>query len=406
MRYKICILSTCILPIPDVKGGAVERLITMVLDENEKNPRFDITVITSPDENAFILQQSYKHTNFVNIKGYTCSLLTNFVHKIQWHAENRFHLNSDWLVYLISPVSRWVIKHRREFEFFVGECAGPDFFCNASKIIGRNKFCIHLHANVISNPRYERSVGNVISVSNFIMNQFAKTSALSNERMAIVFNGISTDLFNKKITMDEKKQIREKYGFKTDDFVIIFCGRIVPEKGVKELIEAVVLLNNPHIKLLILGSSHFGLGNIGDYPEKIKSLALENKDKIFFSGFVNNYDLYKYHQIANIGVVPSIYNDPCPLSLFELITSGLPTIATKAGGMVEIGTEETTMFVPLENLVDNLEVGIKILYEDSDLCEKMSKAALVRSHYFKRERFFNDFCETINRFIELNNSIR
>ena len=81
--------------------------------------------------------------------------------------------------------------------------------------------------------------------------------------------------------------------------------------------------------------------------------------------------------------------------MFEMITSGLPTIATAAGGMTEIGNADCTIFVHLDNIVDDITNAIKILYENSTKLKAMREAARLRSLSFKKERFYNDFCETI-----------
>lgn len=399
---KICIISAGILPIPDVKGGAVERLISMLIEVNEYKHIFDITIITCPDEKAIKEQHLYKYTKFVNLKSFDINYINKLINKIKWHISHYFNIDCYWLNFINSPINRFIFKNRNKFDLFIGECAGTSFCNTASRFIGNKKFVAHLHANILASSIYEKTYGNIISVSHFIMNQYRKNSSLPTERTDTVFNGIATDKFNKKLNDLEKDKIRKDLGLEKDDFVIIFCGRIVKEKGLKELICAIKEIENLKIKLLILGSSNFGLGNFGSYPQEIKEIVSHNRDRIIFTGFINNNDLYKYHQIADIGVVPSIYNDPCPLSLFELITSGLPTIATNAGGMPEIGTNETTIFVSKENIITELKENIIRLYNDKPLREKMSISAKKRSLYFNKERFYDDFCKIINRFINLN----
>ena len=49
---KICFITQCVLPIPTVKGGAVETLVEYFLDENEKKPKYQFTVISASDSDA------------------------------------------------------------------------------------------------------------------------------------------------------------------------------------------------------------------------------------------------------------------------------------------------------------------------------------------------------------------
>lgn len=399
---KVCIVSPGVLPIPDVLGGAVERLITMIVQTNELEHMFDITVITCPNAIARELQKKYKHSEFVNIKYYNNEFVKKWGNKIKWHLNAWFNRDSIFLDFLSSPVNRYLRKNSCKFDFVVSECSNPTFCSSISKVIGKNKMAVHLHGNLKASNRLESVFGNVFSVSDFIREQYSVGSSLPKDRMLTIFNGIATDKFSKKLSDADKSKLRRQLGLNDDDFVLVFCGRIVPDKGVLELIHALLSINEDKVKLVILGSSNFGLGDFGDYPIKVKKLSEENKDRIIFTGFIDNGEVYKYHQIADVGVMPSMHNDPCPLSMFELITSGLPTIATKAGGMPEIGNDDTTIFVSMQNIEKELKEAILKLYRDSSLRNKMHLAALEKSKNFTQRRFYYDFCNTVENLIELN----
>lgn len=399
---KVCIVSPGVLPIPDVLGGAVERLITMIVQTNELEHMFDITVITCPNAIARELQKKYKHSEFVNIKYYNNEFVKKWGNKIKWHLNAWFNRDSIFLDFLSSPVNRYLRKNSCKFDFVVSECSNPTFCSSISKVIGKNKMAVHLHGNLKASNRLESVFGNVFSVSDFIREQYSVGSSLPKDRMLTIFNGIATDKFSKKLSDADKSKLRCQLGLNDDDFVLVFCGRIVPDKGVLELIHALLSINEDKVKLVILGSSNFGLGDFGDYPIKVKKLSEENKDRIIFTGFIDNGEVYKYHQIADVGVMPSMHNDPCPLSMFELITSGLPTIATKAGGMPEIGNDDTTIFVSMQNIEKELKEAILKLYRDSSLRNKMHLAALEKSKNFTQRRFYYDFCNTVENLIELN----
>ena len=68
MKKKILIVSPMALPVPDVMGGAIERLITMLIEENEKEQLCDLCVISSYNEEATRLSSSYKHCDVRYIK--------------------------------------------------------------------------------------------------------------------------------------------------------------------------------------------------------------------------------------------------------------------------------------------------------------------------------------------------
>lgn len=401
---KVCIITIGEYPIPDVKGGAVERLITMIVEDNEQNPRFEFTVLTCKNADAIEQQKRFKYTTFVNIPAYAGERVVFWSRRIHNIFNHRLHITNDvvWIKWLMSPFTRYVFKNRNRFDLFVTEGATTDFCCTASRFVDRNKMTMHLHVNTIANRLFERTFGNVVAVSDFIMNQYREKSNLPTRRTATIFNGIATENFMREVSEQERMALRAKLGLAKDDFVVIFCGRIAKTKGVKEAITAITSIVDRNIKLLIMGASNFGKGNFGNYAREIDELVRKHSNRVMFTGYVNNDELYKYHKIADVGIIPSTYNDPCPLSMFELITSGLPTIATRAGGMTEIGTSETTMYISIENMVEDIKNSVLTLYDNKLLRQQMSAAALRRAEYFNRNRFFNDFCNVIDGFIAQN----
>ena len=61
---NICFITSGVLPVPAVKGGAIEQLIQQLCEDNEKNPHFELTVITKKDQSGMAAQQPYRHTHF------------------------------------------------------------------------------------------------------------------------------------------------------------------------------------------------------------------------------------------------------------------------------------------------------------------------------------------------------
>lgn len=109
-----------------------------------------------------------------------------------------------------------------------------------------------------------------MAVSEYIINKYRLQTSNSKENTAVIFNGIDTAIFQQEVSKEEHHQLRKSLGINDDDFVLVFCGRLVKVKGVKELIEAVLKCQNNKIKLLIIGSSNFGNGDEGSYPMEVK----------------------------------------------------------------------------------------------------------------------------------------
>ena len=104
-----------------------------------------------------------------------------------------------------------------------------------------------------------------------------------------------------------------------------------------------------------------------------------------------------YLQIADIAIVPSIWDDPFPTTILEAQAMGLPIITTNRGGIPEEVTTENALIIPTgQDFVHQLADAIRHLYIDSEKRIIMSKASLSRSVYFSKERYAKDFFKILD----------
>lgn len=138
----------------------------------------------------------------------------------------------------------------------------------------------------------------------------------------------------------EIASLKSKLGISSCDFVIGFCGRLVKDKGIVELVEAFNILtkNNPkkHIKLLIIGKRE----SWDSIPKFVVDL-LENSQDIVFSGYVPHDEIQKYYLLMNVFVLPS-YREGFPTVVLEASSMCLPVIVSKATGCVDSIVENVT----------------------------------------------------------------
>jgi glycosyltransferase involved in cell wall biosynthesis len=234
----------------------------------------------------------------------------------------------------------------------------------------------------------------ILTVSDYIK-ETVSTIQPSN-KIQTIHNGINLRKFSKSIS--PSLITRHSLGFSENDFVMVYSGRINPEKGVAELIGAMQQLKNiPQIKLMIIGGTFFGNNkNENAFIRSLKDKAKEINDKIIFTGFVPYEIIPSYLRIADIAVIPSIWNDPFPTTELEAQAMGLPIITTKRGGIPEEVTEENAILLETdENFTDNLAASILDLYEHPQKRAKMSLASIERAKLFDKEVFAKNFINAI-----------
>lgn len=171
-------------------------------------------------------------------------------------------------------------------------------------------------------------------------------------------NGVDTKVqFNPtSVTEEQIKDLREKFCLKEDDFVIGYCGRLVKDKGIVELVEGYKLLRERYpeksIRLLIVGS-----------PEKRDALPQETLDflttdkSVIYTGFVPYQEIARYYALMDTFILPS-YREGFPTVTLEASSMGLPVVTSRKTGCIDsIIDGETGLFVDLDanSIADALE---------------------------------------------------
>ncbi|NMH25344.1 glycosyltransferase family 4 protein [Flavobacterium sp. SE-s27] len=193
----------------------------------------------------------------------------------------------------------------------------------------------------------------------------------SEEKLKIIgngsSNGINTNYFSlSKITDEQKKQLRIDLNIAEIDFVFVFVGRLVRDKGINELVSAFSILQTLNNKLLLVGSQESDLDPLlPNTLEEIKSNA-----NIISVGFQN--DVRPYLAISNCLVFPS-YREGFPNVVMQAGAMELPSIVSDINGCNEIIVQnENGIIIPVKD-EDSLKLAMIKLKEDEVLYEKLKQ---------------------------------
>ncbi len=158
-------------------------------------------------------------------------------------------------------------------------------------------------------------------------------------------NGIDTSYFSPDLfSIEEKRSLKSKLGIGKNDFVFIFVGRIVSDKGINELVKAFnkICLVEENIKLLLVGPYEDEL----DPLQRNTKLLINDNYKIISVGYQN--DVRPYFSISNCLVFPS-YREGFPNVVMQAGAMKLPSIVSDINGCNEI----------IENNVNGLVIKVK-----------------------------------------------
>lgn len=325
---NIILFPTIGLPIPPTKGGAIEKLIEILIRKNEIEKKAHFYVVTIFDVEAFELQKKYNHTTFINIKKRKIDNVLFFIYKaIRKISKYKF---SPMILNSVNYRAFMKLCDIPDIDFCICEGGYYRDFYKISKHFGRDKMILHLHSEFVPNEYIEKTFKYYIGISKFISETWESRLKDSDNKVFTLMNCIDVDKF---ISSKNSLDIRSQYKL-SDKYVVIYVGRIVPMKGVLQLVNAFVSAGIPNSALLIVGAFNFGTDDTCNYEKRIKELSSENEN-IICTGFVDYSILSAYINASDLMVIPSLCNEGAGLVAIEGLALNKQLIVTNSGGLPE-----------------------------------------------------------------------
>lgn len=228
---------------------------------------------------------------------------------------------------------------------------------------------------------YYNSVDHIISVTENAKKVLIKLFEISESKITTIYNGIELNNIKKK---RNKERLRSKYHFSIDEKIILFVGRITQEKGVIELIKAFEKLIKVHkqekFRLIFCGK--------GDFDIVCKHI--KHYSNVTFSGNIDKNQLFDFYNMADVGVVPS-YFDQCSYTVIEMMANKLPVIISDVVGLNELidkfsGLKTKISFTSKKTLLDVTNMADKIIFS---ITNKNNTAKLVKKAYERVHSLFD-----------------
>jgi len=232
---------------------------------------------------------------------------------------------------------------------------GSDIFALQGKLLNKIKLFSLLHADGVT-----------------VNSSFTKEAVLqlaSNlENLYLIPMGVAEP----EMTNDKDKEFLCRKYRCGNGALLVFVGRLVEEKGLRDLLEAIFLLKKdfPDIHLMVVGDGQERKG----YEALVKKLKI-NKN-ISFVGQVDPKKVFAYYAAADIFIGPSKQaNDGTTesqgLVFIEAMMANTPVVATSVGGIIDAVIHEKTGLLVPENSPPAIAKAVKRLIMDQILVEKL-----------------------------------
>lgn len=396
---KIAMITPGLLPVPAVKGGAVEVLIQYLIDQNEYNSTVDIDLFAVADDKY----DSFKYNN-TKIVSVSPGLYTKLINKI---------CN---VLFKVLRIRKWRTSFGREVTGLIKKSqydlivvhnnpmAYRDIY---EKTNNKNNLVYIAHNSLVDGDENHillaqlivNTAKKILSVSDFIKQEFSDLGRTENND--VLYNCINISNYKEQLSVEERNSLRKEYGIRPDDFVFIYSGRIDKFKGVLELVEAFKMVSERDVKLMIVGKSWFDSSEEkDDYSQKVLNKSLDVKGQIVFTGFIHPNIMPRMYQISDCLVVPSVWEEPFGVVALEGMASKLPLIVTNSGGLVEVVDKKCAEIVDRgDDLVYNLKTAMEIIVSNKERSIKMGEEGYLKimtCKEYDKDNYYENFCKKLS----------
>lgn len=217
------------------------------------------------------------------------------------------------------------------------------------------------------------------------MRFYKKLKRLGIQDDGIVFNPFSVD--TEKFKPRDKEKCREILGLPKEKKIVLYVGRISPEKNVETLLEAARELKD--LLFLVVGKGP----KLAEYRKKY------NLENVNFMGYQPDEKLPIIYSSSDIFVHPSLHESQSFTTL-EAMASGIPVIVRREEGEYSIYNRENAVFI--ENPLDKNEIieKIKFLIKNEDIAIEIGKKARKTILRYSWERHVRVLKENFERLVD------
>ena len=212
----------------------------------------------------------------------------------------------------------------------------------------------------------------IITVSEFSKGRICEILKVKPENVFVVYNGISDQFNDSKLSEDEKKLVEEKYSLPQN--YVLCLSTLEPRKNLRLLLDAYASLFDKCLTEEIVLAGRRGW-KMEDF---LKGYSEEFLRHVHFTGFVDDDDLPAVYKLAKVFVFPSSY-EGFGIPPLEALACGTPVISSDAASMPEILGSEATYFN--NSQISSLIHCIRLFSDEKSKAENRTNGCHIKDTY-------------------------
>jgi glycosyltransferase involved in cell wall biosynthesis len=235
----------------------------------------------------------------------------------------------------------------------------------------------------------------VIATSAFVAKDLAKYNYTRPDQIDIVPLGVSRNFKPlEEHSAEVVKSVKEKY--QLPDQFILYVGRLNARKNIEALLQALAMLQDQTIKLVIVGKEDWKAPNV-------QQLLLQSRirERVVFTGSISNEDLPLVYALAKIFCFPS-FAEGFGLPPLEAMGSGVPVIVSNTTAMPEVCRNAALYIDPIDPSA--ISKAINILLTNREKYNEMKQKGLDHALTFSWEGTASQFMKSIFKAVQRDHS--
>ncbi|WP_037464188.1 glycosyltransferase family 4 protein [Shimazuella kribbensis] len=368
---NILMICTEKLPVPSIRGGAIQTYIDGVSSLLSK--RHNLSIL-SVDDPSLPNRQTLAGIQYVRVPGKLPDVYIK--HVVEYLKGNAKQYD------LIHVFNR------------------PKFVPAIKQVAPHARLILSMHNDMFLLEKIDlgtattaiESLEKIVTVSNYVGNTIAKQYPQAQEKLRTIYSGVDIQRYipsSEMVRKQEREALRRQHQLQNKK-VILFVGRLTAKKGVDKLVLAMHSLKKKHpdIALVLVGSKWYSDEGISDYVAYVHALAQRSVVPVVTTGFVDPKEVHKWFWAGDIFVCTSLWQEPLARVHYEAMAAGLPIVTTARGGNPEvIQSRENGLIVQNPEDPEAFATSISTILSDVALKKHMSEVGrklAIQKYGFKR----------------------
>ncbi|WP_018754273.1 glycosyltransferase family 4 protein [Paenibacillus terrigena] len=316
---NILMICTEKLPVPNIRGGAIQTYICGVASLLSKHHRITILGRTDPD---LPLDEIVDGIRYVRV-------------------------DSEGLLDVYSRGVISFLEHTTEHFDIIHIFNRPRLVLPVRNVAPFSRIILSMHNDMFNPYKLHSSEGNaaieqlerIITISNYIGTAICDYYPHAAHKLKTIYSGVDLDRFapwmESPSALRARESLRAEYNLQNKK-IILFVGRLSRNKGPHVLVRAMSKLNHSDAALVVVGGAWYSDNTISDYVAYVRALAERAPLPVITTGYVQAHDVHRWFYAGDVFVCTSLWQEPLARVHYEAMAAGLPFLTTARGGNPEI----------------------------------------------------------------------